>query len=124
MPIQIDHKAPTPIFQQLVLEIERLLIIGELQAAEFIPSIRDLAVSLGINPNTVAKAYQILQHNGLVEPVRGKGLRLVAQKRSEMTRRRQEILSQKIDLLIDEAQALGFSNLELLTLTKEHLKRR
>ena len=66
MNINIDYGTRTPIYEQIVSEIERLVTLKILKSGEQIPSIRDLACTLGINPNTVKKSYDILENKGII----------------------------------------------------------
>ena len=58
--INIDYKNSAPIYEQIVEQIERYIAFGVMKPKEQIPSIRELASNLGINPNTVKKAYEEL----------------------------------------------------------------
>lgn len=71
--LSIDWKSRTPLYDQIVSEIVRLRRLGALQPGEQLPSVRNLAVSLGVNPNTVQRAYGILESNGILVTVPGKG---------------------------------------------------
>ena len=62
-----------PIYKQLILRVERALHEGELKAGEMLPSMNELAASLGISRETVKKAYNILTERGLIIPRHGKG---------------------------------------------------
>jgi len=64
--ISIDYQSRTPIYEQIVKGVEKLVILNVLKPNEQIPSIRELACSLGINPNTVKKAYDILDSKGII----------------------------------------------------------
>ena len=66
MNISIDYQSRTPIYEQIVKGVEKLVILNVLKPNEQIPSIRELACSLGINPNTVKKAYDILDSKGII----------------------------------------------------------
>ena len=112
--IRIDEKSSVPIFQQIVNEIERLILVGELKEEAFIPSVREIAVNLAINPNTVAKAYNLLQINGLVEAIRGTGLRVLKQSQISLQKKRKDILIAKVSTLITEAEALGFVRTDVI----------
>ena len=71
--------APTsgaPIYRQLVEQIRAQVAGGHLRAGEFLPSVRQVAEHLQINPMTVSKAYSLLEHDGVVELVRGQGMRV------------------------------------------------
>ena len=67
------HKSRLPIYTQLYQEILRLSALGAMVPGEQLPSVRALAQELGVNPNTVQKAYQLLEHDGYICSVPGKG---------------------------------------------------
>ena len=71
--IQIDYQSRTPIYEQIVLEIERYIVLGIYKPKQQIESIRELATSLGINPNTVKKAYDELERRGTITTISTKG---------------------------------------------------
>ena len=70
---QLDLQNRTPIYQQLKEKILRLIMAGAIGPGDPLPSVRVMARELGINPNTVAKAYQDLEKSGLIYSVAGKG---------------------------------------------------
>lgn len=70
---QIDLKSGDAIYLQLKEQVVRLALAGALESGEQLPSVRVLARELGINPNTVAKAYQELEAEGILCSVAGKG---------------------------------------------------
>lgn len=104
--IPLNTRSDTPIFQQIVLGIEKLILIGRVGPEEFLPSVREFAVQHHVNPNTVAKAYQILQMRGLIVAVRGMGLRPSRVSTRATETRRNELLSQAVDELIGKARTL------------------
>jgi len=69
----LDFHNPLPLYVQLVERIERLIISGDLAVGDRLPTSRALAGELGINFNTVARAYRILAQAGLVTTMRGRG---------------------------------------------------
>ena len=71
--IQLNLKSGVPICDQIVNGIIRLKALGVMQGNEQLPSVRALAIKLSVNPNTVQKAYQILENNGIIYSVKGKG---------------------------------------------------
>ena len=71
--ITIDYKSRVPIYDQIVSGFIRLKALGIIKAGDKIPSVRALALDLGINPNTVQKAYTILENDGIIYSVSGKG---------------------------------------------------
>lgn len=73
MLITIDETDPRPIYQQIVDEVRRAVVVGALAPDEPLPSVRQLAAELKLNPNTVQQAYRELERQGLVHARRGKG---------------------------------------------------
>ena len=71
--IVIDSQSRQPIYEQIVEKVENLIAAGALAPGSQLPSIRALAVELSINPNTIQKAYGILEQRGDIYPVKGKG---------------------------------------------------
>src|SRR4051812_30181335 len=86
--------APTsgvPIYRQLVDQIRAQVVGGRLAADEFLPSVRQVAEELQVNPMTVSKAYSILERDGAVELVRGQGMRVRPPTASSNGRARREV---------------------------------
>lgn len=73
MIITIDEQNPVPIFQQIIRQVKMRVVSGELGAGSSIPSIRELAVRLSVNPNTVGKAFRELEREGIIVMKRGVG---------------------------------------------------
>ena len=73
MLIRIDEKDPRPIYQQIVDEVRRALVTGTLGADDPLPSVRELAAELRVNPNTVQQAYRELEREGIAYVRRGQG---------------------------------------------------
>ena len=71
--ITIDYKSRVPIYDQITAGFIRLKALGILKPHDKLPSVRSMASSLGINPNTVQKAYAILEADGVIYSVSGKG---------------------------------------------------
>ena len=71
--INLDYTSRTPIYEQIVEEIEKYVALGILKEKEQIMSIRELASTLGINPNTVKKAYTILETKNIITSISTKG---------------------------------------------------
>lgn len=114
--IKLDSASSKALFQQIVDEIEALIISGNLVEGESIPSVRDFAVLHSVNPNTVSKAYQILQSKNLIEPVRGIGLKVCKLKSKFVLQRRAEILNAEVDHLVSVAKTLRSTPADLTRL--------
>jgi GntR family transcriptional regulator len=86
MLLQIDHHNGLPIYRQVIEQIRRQIMTGELGEGEQLVSVREMAEGLKVNPMTVSKAYALLEMEGLLERRRGVGLfvaRISAGKKSE-----------------------------------------
>ena len=71
--IQLNYKSGVPICDQIVNGFIRMKALGLVESGEQLPSVRQLAMELGVNPNTIQKAYQILESSGIIYTVKGKG---------------------------------------------------
>ncbi|NLJ16025.1 MAG: GntR family transcriptional regulator [Clostridiales bacterium] len=69
----LNLQSGIPIYEQLVKRVSELVISGSLLPDDKMPTIREVAKNLGVNPNTVQKAYQILEHMDLIYSIPGKG---------------------------------------------------
>ncbi len=70
---KIDIRSSVPIYEQLTEQVKRAVIRGLLKKGDPLPSVRKMAARLEVNPNTVAKAYQELERQGVIITIRGKG---------------------------------------------------
>jgi GntR family transcriptional regulator len=119
MDFTIQTSSPEPIYRQLVRQVKRAVAIGSLEPGDPLPSVRELAQRLVVNPNTVAQAYRELGRQGVVVTRRGVGT-FVAERRdvlSEPEKRR--ILREGLERVITEAAHLGVSRRELRELLEE-----
>ena len=104
--IHLDLHDPRPMYEQVVDQMEMLAVRGVLEADSKLPSVRQMAMELSLNPNTVQKAYSELLSRGVIYSVRGKG-NFVS---SDCSRIRQEKLGEirsAIGRLLEQARELG-----------------
>lgn len=104
--INLDFTSRTPIYEQIVNEIERYVALKILKPGEQISSIREMAISLGINPNTVKKAYSLLENKKIIEMYSTKGTFIASNVDSVKEQKITEI-EDKIRLLVRELEDLG-----------------
>lgn len=71
--LTVDPRSGVPIYQQIVEQVKRSTALGVLQPGEQLPTVKQLAVDLTINPNTVARAYRDLERDGVIETAPGRG---------------------------------------------------
>ncbi len=115
--IWIDYTDATPIYEQIVSKYKNLIVKGALMPNEKMPSVRNLAMDLSINPNTIQKAYAELERQGFIYTVKGRG-NFVADNAGLKDVKAQEIL-QKLDAVIKEAEEAGVE----LSVLREHLEK-
>ena len=119
MHIEISLQDGVPIYRQIVNQVKYLIASGHLQTDEELPAIRTLAQHLSITPNTVVKAYGVLQQEGLVYKRQGAGTFVADTKSPLALKERRRILAQRTDSLLTEAQQLGFSFEEVVQLLEK-----
>jgi GntR family transcriptional regulator len=106
----INPADPTPLYAQLTRAIQFAIGIGKLRIGDQLPTVRQMAVDLRVNANTVARVYAELERSGVVETRRGVGT-FVCARHFEAKQRRQheQELKDLADRVIAETTALGFS---------------
>lgn len=80
----IDPKSPIPIFRQIADQLRQSIDAGVFKAGEMLPSLRAMAVDIKVNPNTVQRAYEALEREGVVETRRGIGIFVASSNRNNM----------------------------------------
>ena len=117
--IKLDLQSRVPLYEQLQEQIIRLSLMGVLEANEQLPSVRSLAREVGVNPNTVAKAYQELERQGIIYTISGRGS-FVSPNVLSLQSPRQAALDEVFEAL-DKALSHGIAPEELLEQVKLHL---
>lgn len=115
--IWIDYKDATPIYEQIVKRYKSLIVKGALKPDEQMPSVRSLAMELSINPNTIQKAYMILEQQGFIYTVKGRG-NFVTGNAGLKDIKREEILG-KLSAVLAEAKESGIDPDELIEFMKK-----
>jgi len=122
---QVFPTSGLPIYRQLVDQVLRHVASGRIRTGDFLPSVRQAALELSVNPMTVSKAYSLLERDGIVELVRGQGMR-VAQRPAPSTngtlRDRQEQLLPLLRQVAAEAYQLNLSATQVKSLIDRVLK--
>lgn len=98
--IQLNYRDAKPIYEQIKEGLRRLVITGVIATDEKLPSVRELASELSINPNTIQRAYRELEQEGYIYTISGKGS--FAAMQQDVNRRRNEELLQKFDEIVKE----------------------
>ncbi len=110
----IDPASGVPIYLQIVQQIRSAVATGVLEEGETLPSVRELAVELAVNPNTVAKAYRELQRDGVISVARGSGTYVSTTPPSVSRTEVAERLRSAARRVAAEAYSLGVSRGELM----------
>ena len=110
--IQLNYRDSKPIYEQIKDGLRKLVISGSLSANEKLPSVRELASSLAINPNTIQKAYRDLESERYIYTVAGRGT-FAAKQQVIVEARRQELL-ERFDEIVEELFFLSVEESELM----------
>lgn len=109
MEIRIDPDSTMPIYLQIIYSIKHQVATGQLQPGGQLPTVRMLATDLGINPNTVARAYDTLDTEGVITTQRGRGTYVREHPNDvHLTHIRKEQLKAMMDNVINNALSLGY----------------
>jgi GntR family transcriptional regulator len=115
--IQINYNDPRPIYEKVKDSLRQLILSGALPEDSRLPSVREQAMSLSINPNTIQRAYRELEAEGYIVSVPGKGS-FVARGGGARAARRRE-LTERLRALASELEALGLTRDEIAAIIKE-----
>ncbi len=109
MAIQIDSKSGVPFYRQIIEQVKFTISRGDLAPGDRLPTVRQLAVDLSINPNTVIRAYRQLEIEGVLETHQGSGTFVGTQKPGVDELERQRMLDQILTELLARASGYGFT---------------
>ena len=104
--IKIDYRDARPIYEQIVDGVETLALRGALPSGSQLPSVRQLAMELSINPNTIQRAYAELERRGMIYAAKGRG-NFISDDTAALRKRRLEEIGVQVHALADQARALG-----------------
>ncbi len=117
--IQVDLRSRQPLYEQLYENIRKLILDGDLSQDEQLPSVRELASDLAINPNTIQKAFRQLERDGYVYAVRGKG-NFVDVIKKDIREREQKAALARLSIAVEEAKRLDISVEEIEEEVRRH----
>ena len=114
MKFQIDTKSGVPFYRQIIEQAKFAIARGDLEPGQQLPTMRQLAVDLSVNPNTVTRAYRELELEGVLDTQQGSGT-FVSHKRPEVDAlERQRMLDQILTDMLARASSYGFTLEEVL----------
>ena len=117
--IQLDERSSKPLYEQIIEQFKLLVARGSLMPEDAIPSVRKLASQLGITPTTVAKAYQELERQGVIETIRAKGTFIARKVELQADDRKLSALHQSLSSIALELKMMGYTKEQAMELMAE-----
>jgi GntR family transcriptional regulator len=122
--LTVDPRSGVPIYLQVIEQIKRSVALGVLGAGEQLPTVKQLALDLTINPNTVAKAYRELERDGVIETSPGRGSFVKANGVAATTKAAAtDVARDALDGAVREAKSIGLSADEIRRLANAAIDR-
>ena len=120
----VDPRSGVPIYLQLIEQVKRSVAVGALAPGEQLPTVKQLALDLTINPNTVARAYRDLERDDVIETAPGRGSFIRADgAQGVASQTRDDVASDALSDAIREVKALGLSRSDVAALVQKTLER-
>ena len=120
----INTSNGVPVYEQVARQIVSAIASGGLETGQMVPSVREMARELAINPNTVARAYRQLQDQNVLETIRGSGIAVASGAKAVCRSLRQQVIRGRIGDVIVEARQSQLSDDEIMKLIQSELKKK
>lgn len=121
--LTVDPRSGVPIYLQIIEQVKRSIALGILQAGEQLPTVKQLAIDLTVNPNTVARAYRELEREQVIETSPGRGSFVRSNGASESPKVAAHIGRDALDVALREAKSVGLARDEVRELFDAALAR-
>ena len=121
--MEIDFNAARPIYEQVIEEIKKEIVRGEINPGEKLPSQRQMAKNIDVNPNTVQRAYREMEARDLVETKRGRGT-FIKDDDKVITEIKKEMAEHAVENYIEQMESLGFNKEEIFKKLEDKIERR
>lgn len=121
--MKIDFDASKPIYEQVIDGIKKQIARGEIEPGDKLPSQRDMAQEIQVNPNTIQRAYREMELLDLVETKRGRGT-FIKDDDKVIKEINEQMAHAAVKRFIDEMISIGFEKQEVINLLKEEFERR
>ena len=118
MKIIVSNSSTESIYEQIANQIKAMIIKGELEEGEALPSIRGLAKDLQISVITTKRAYEELEKEGFIETMQGKGSFVAMQNKELMKEKKLKIIEEKLGEVVEESRLLGLRYTEVNEMLK------
>lgn len=120
----LNPHSGSPLYRQLMEQIQRMVASGQLRPGDTLPSVRELALEHAVNPMTISKAYSLLEAQALLERRRGRGMVVASQAApTASNEERRQHLQEQVDQLLLAARQLELGREDILTMITETLDR-
>jgi GntR family transcriptional regulator len=120
--LRININSQIPVYHQVMDQIRTLVGSGALEAGSPLPAVRQLAAELEVNPNTVAKAYQLLEFEGTIVTRKRKGTFVGEASSARADAARERRLDEMVARLLEEAEQLGLKKRDIVSTLAERIK--
>lgn len=121
--LTVDPRSGVPIYLQVIEQVKRSVALGILASGEQLPTVKQLALDLTINPNTVAKAYRELERDGVIETSPGRGSFVKSNGSTDTTKAASDVARGAIEAAVREAKSIGLNADEIRSLTNAAVDR-
>ena len=122
--LTVDPRSGVPIYLQVIEQVKRSVVLGVLAAGEQLPTVKQLALDLTINPTTVAQAYRELERDGVIETAPGRGSFVKSNGMADSTKAAaRDIARDAFDAAVREAKSIGLGVDDVRTLLAESIGR-
>jgi len=116
---RLDAHSGVPVYRQLIDQVQAAIASGILNTGDQLPTVRQVAVDLTINPNTVSRAYREMEIRGLLDTQQGSGTFISDRKIEYSKNERERLLTQLVGELVSRAGAAGFTLKQLMKTLEE-----
>lgn len=117
----VNPRSKQPLYEQLVEQLRRQIVLGGMKAGAAMPSVRQLATELGINPNTIQKAYRCMEEEGMILSIPGKGS-FVSDDLADMLTKQREDQRSKAKQMLQSCREMGLTKEEITQMAEEIYK--
>jgi GntR family transcriptional regulator len=119
----VDPRSGVPLYTQLIDQVKRSIAVGALAPGERLPTVKQLAVDLTVNPNTVARAYRDLERDGVIETSPGRGSFVRGSDVAQTRRTVADVAAVALEAAIRDARSIGVERPALEALVERLIER-
>ena len=120
---QIDNQSRQAVYEQIVRQVEKYVLTGVLRGGDKLPSVRNLSLTLKVNPNTVQRAFMELERSGVIVTAPGRGSFVSEQGAERLKEKREEKAIMDFKTLIAELKLSGMGKEEIIQIVEEEYQK-